>query len=207
MESVYQDILSRLQRGEIKQGERILDNDVAREFECTRTPVRHALLRLVNEGYLVGTTRGFVIPEWTAQDVRDIFEVRRLLEPGAAASVALILSAEQLESMAASYRSCRRGAEKQDVPLITEANIKFRSIWLDTVPNPRLKQEILRYSDHAQLVRRSTMPNPATMLAVADGMQLLLAGYSERDPAQVRDAMEAFVAHAERAYFQSIESE
>ncbi len=40
-------------------------------------PAREALLRLANEGYLVGTTRGFVTPRLGLDDIREIFEVRR----------------------------------------------------------------------------------------------------------------------------------
>ncbi len=44
MESVYQEILGRLQRGQIGHQDRVLDYEIAREFECTRMPVRQALL-------------------------------------------------------------------------------------------------------------------------------------------------------------------
>ena len=83
-ESVYAEIRSRLQRGEIGPNDRVLDYEVAEEFDCTRMPVRQALLRLVSEGYLIGTTRGFVTPTLTNDDIHEIFEVRRLLEPSAA---------------------------------------------------------------------------------------------------------------------------
>ena len=85
-ESVYAEIRSRLQRGEIGPNDRVLDYEVAEEFDCTRMPVRQALLRLVSEGYLIGTTRGFVTPTLTNDDIHEIFEVRRLLEPSAAAA-------------------------------------------------------------------------------------------------------------------------
>ena len=47
MESVYQEVLGRLQRGQIGPDDRVLDYEIAEEFECTRMPVRQALLRLV----------------------------------------------------------------------------------------------------------------------------------------------------------------
>jgi hypothetical protein len=54
----------------------------------SRMPAREALLRLTNERYLVGTTRGFVTPRLSLEDIRDIFAVRLLLEPRAAANAA-----------------------------------------------------------------------------------------------------------------------
>jgi DNA-binding GntR family transcriptional regulator len=201
MELIYQEMLGRLQRNQIGPHDRVLDHEIAREFECTRMPVRQALLRLVNEGYLVGTTRGFVTPELTEQDVREIFEVRRLLEPNAAANTVKVLTDRQLASLASAYRKCRRGAEKNDIPLISEANVEFRGIWLEAVQNARLKGTILRFADHARQVRRGTMTKRGTLKIVADGMQQLLQGFVERDPLQVRSATEAFLDAAEQQYF------
>jgi len=201
MESVYQEILGRLQRGQIGHQDRVLDYEIAREFECTRMPVRQALLRLVNEGYLVGTTRGFVTPALTAQDVREIFDVRRLLEPSAAAATVAVLSDEQLAGLSAAYRKCRRAYEKHDIALMAEANVEFRGIWLETVQNSRLKGTILRFADHTRQVRHETMSKRGTMKIIADGMQVLLKGFVERDPVAVRTATQAFLDDAEQQYF------
>lgn len=201
MESVYQEILGRLQRGQVSPEDRILDYEVAREFECTRMPVRQALLRLVNEGYLVGTTRGFVTPVLTAQDVREIFQVRRLLEPSAAAGTVNVLNDRQLAALAAAYRKCRLGYERDDIPLVAEANVEFRAIWLEAVQNARLKGTILRFADHARLVRRNTMSKRGTTRLVVEGLNLWLQGFRDRDPVAVRSATLTFLDDAEQQYF------
>jgi DNA-binding GntR family transcriptional regulator len=201
MDSVYQEILARLQTGQIGPEDRVLDYEVAQEFECTRMPVRQALLRLVNEGYLVGTTRGFVTPALTAEDVREIFEVRRLLEPGAAASAALFLTDGQLAGLGAAYRKCRRSCQKRDIAMMMDANVEFRGVWLEAVQNVRLKGMILRFADHTRQVRHETMLKSDTLKLVADGMQVVLKGFVERNPVLVRTATQAFLDDAEQQYF------
>jgi DNA-binding GntR family transcriptional regulator len=201
MDSVYQEILARLQTGQIGPEDRVLDYEVAQEFECTRMPVRQALLRLVNEGYLVGTTRGFVTPALTAEDVREIFEVRRLLEPGAAASAALFLTDGQLAGLGAAYRKCRRSCQKRDIAMMMDANVEFRGGWLEAVQNVRLKGMILRFADHTRQVRHETMLKSDTLKLVADGMQVVLKGFVERNPVLVRTATQAFLDDAEQQYF------
>jgi DNA-binding GntR family transcriptional regulator len=201
MESVYQEILGRLQRGQIGPKDRILDYEVAREFECTRMPVRQALLRLVNEGYLTGTTRGFVTPALQGEDVREIFEVRRLLEPRAAAATVAVLTETQLQGLGAAYSKCRLAYESHDIGLMTEANVEFRAIWLEAVQNSRLKGIILRFADHARQVRLGTMTKRGTMKLVVEGMNTLLQGFTERDSQKVKGSTEAFLDDAERQYF------
>ena len=201
MESVYQEILRRLQRRQIGPDDRVLDYEIAKEFDCTRMPVRQALLRLVNEGYLVGSTRGFMTPVLSAEDVREIFEVRRLLEPSAAASTIHVMDDKQRAALATAYRDARRAYERQDIALMTEANVEFRGIWLEGVTNSRLKSTILRWSDHSREVRRETMHKPGTMKMIADGLQAMLKGFTEMDPVLVRAAILGFIDDAERQYF------
>ena len=87
-QQIYLDLRSKLQRGEIGPDERLIDVAIAEALGVSRMPVREALLQLMNEGYLVGTTRGFALPKLTPEDVNDIFEVRKLIEPRAAANAA-----------------------------------------------------------------------------------------------------------------------
>jgi DNA-binding GntR family transcriptional regulator len=201
MESVYQEILRRLQRGQIGPDDRVLDYEIAKEFDCTRMPVRQALLRLVNEGYLVGSTRGFMTPVLSAEDVREIFEVRRLLEPSAAASTIPVLNDTQRAALATAYRDARRAYERNDMALMTEANVAFRGIWLEGVTNSRLKSTILRWSDHSREVRRVTMHKPGTMEMIADGLQAMLKAFNDLDPVKLQVAVRTFIDDAERQYF------
>ena len=52
-ETIFHEVRNRLQRGEIGADDRILDYEIAQEYNCTRMPVRQALLRLASEGYLL----------------------------------------------------------------------------------------------------------------------------------------------------------
>ncbi len=81
----YDELRERLRRGQVAPDDRLVDTEIARELVVSRMPVREALLQLVAEGYLVSTARGYRVPTLTRQDVTEIFEVRRLLEPRAAA--------------------------------------------------------------------------------------------------------------------------
>jgi DNA-binding GntR family transcriptional regulator len=200
-ETIYQEVRARLQRGDIAANERILDYEIADEFDCTRMPVRQALLRLVNEGYLVGTTRGFVMPMLTNADIHEIFEVRRLLEPSAAAGATAALTDKHDAALKRAYQSARRAYEKQDGAALIAANVEFRDVWLGAVQNRRLQETIRRFTDHAQQVRSLTLTDASTQKIALDGMHDLLNGFHERDAKRVRATMLEFILNAEQRYF------
>ncbi|MCP2084173.1 MULTISPECIES: GntR family transcriptional regulator [Paraburkholderia] len=207
MESVYQEVLGRLQRGEVGADDRLLDYEIAEEFDCTRMPVRQALLRLVNEGYLVGTTRGFVVPTITETDIHEIFEVRRLLDPAAASGTVATLTDAQLAAMKNSYQMACRAYEMNDVEMMLAANAAFRDTWLAAVKNERLKSTIERFADHVQHVRLSTLNRPATQKIVVEGIGHLLEAFSARDSRRVKSLMIDFMKVAEQEYFAMLHSE
>lgn len=68
--------------GELPGGTALRDRQLAEELGVSRTPVREALHRLEAAGLVEPRGRaGWAVSPFTEQDVREIFQLRRLLEP------------------------------------------------------------------------------------------------------------------------------
>lgn len=200
-ERIYLDLRGKIQRSEVPPDSRLVDVDLATEYGASRMPAREALLRLANEGYLVGTTRGFMVPILSLDDIRDVFEVRRLLEPRAAANAAQHLDNQTEQDLSRALHEACLAAERQDANRMILANMAFRQAWLAKVRNRRLADTIGRFVDHAQTVRLRTLQNEQTRSIVLNGLKTLHAAFLRRDPIAVNDRMVAFMAAAEDAFF------
>jgi DNA-binding GntR family transcriptional regulator len=198
---IYADLLRRLQLSEFGPEDRLVDTEVAAAWGASRMPAREALLRLVNEGYLRGTTRGFVVPSLTMQEVRDVFEVRRLLEPRAAAHAARDLTPEAARALGAAQAAAEAAAAAQDVRAMIAANIDFRAAWLACVRNERLRATINRFVDHVQTVRLETLRRAETRAVVVEGLGAIREALVARDPVAAADRMTWFIGAAEAAFF------
>ena len=78
---VYGVIWDRLISRELKPGAKLSDLHLSQELGVSRTPVREALHRLVQDGVVVyAPNRGFFVASFSAQDVREIFDLRAVLE-------------------------------------------------------------------------------------------------------------------------------
>lgn len=73
--------------GKFKPGNRLLEQDIAKSLGLSRSPVREAFRRLEQEGYLVATRSGVIVPPITERDIQDLYFFRERLE-GIAASLA-----------------------------------------------------------------------------------------------------------------------
>jgi DNA-binding GntR family transcriptional regulator len=115
--------------GELKPGERLRAEALAQRFGTSRTPIREALLQLEAHGLVeVELNRGAVVKTFDRDDLRDLYEVRALIEPQAAARAATRIGAEQIERLDAL-------CEEPDQLV---ANEEFHRIILEAAQSPRL---------------------------------------------------------------------
>jgi DNA-binding GntR family transcriptional regulator len=88
--------------GAIPGGTRLVQAIIARELAVGTQPVRDALRELAAEGLVrIGTRGGAVVHEPSRSDLDDIYQIRILLEPVAAARGASLAAAETLLRAAA----------------------------------------------------------------------------------------------------------
>jgi len=197
---IYADLRLRVQRS-LGTDERLVDLEVAEEYGTSRMPARDALLRLVNEGYLIGTTRGFVAPTLSAEDVREIFEVRRLLEPEAIASATKNMDDTALAELTAAFERAHDAARNANSDAMMVASIAFRQAWLTRVANKRLIDTISRFVEHAQTVRNNTLNTPQHYQTVMEVMGGVYDALMRRDETAARKQIISFLLAGESAFF------
>jgi len=84
-DQVYETLKRRLVRRELGPGEKVSLHELASELGVSRSPVHHALTRLVSEGLLtVKSRRGYYVTALTASALADGYDVRLGLELHAA---------------------------------------------------------------------------------------------------------------------------
>jgi GntR family transcriptional regulator, rspAB operon transcriptional repressor len=79
---VLEAIRTAIVNGGLAPGQPLRDRELAEQLGVSRTPVREALFRLENTGLVVTSERGgWSVAPLTDEDIHELFEVRRLLEP------------------------------------------------------------------------------------------------------------------------------
>jgi DNA-binding GntR family transcriptional regulator len=81
-------------------GEALYEVHIAERFGMSRTPVREALNVLAREGFVDALPgRGFLVPRWSHQDVRELYELRESLEGFATACAAKNITPVEIEQL------------------------------------------------------------------------------------------------------------
>lgn len=199
----YEALRARLRSGQVTHEDRLVDLEIAPQLGMSRMPVREALLQLVAEGCLVSTARGYRIPTLSRQDVLEVFELRLLLDPRAAALAARNLDNKDIAGLKLALAQARTAVASHDAAGLGIANVKFREIWTSAVSNQRLAEAIGRYADQILTVRIATLGDTAIQPIVLDGLTDQYQAFASRDPIAAQDATLRFVLAAERAYLAS----
>lgn len=141
-EKAYTLVRKRILSGEYPPALRLTEQEIADASGVSRTPVREALQRLQNEGFVrVTTNQGAVVMDWNESDANDVFELRALLEPYGAARAAARIDAEgiaRLRALAEAQYEESRQRRAGFTERIGRLNSEFHRALHDYAGNQRL---------------------------------------------------------------------
>jgi len=87
-------------QGRFRSGQRLIVQDLARAYQASPTPVREALVELASLGLVaLLPNRGAVVQPFGPQEIREISEIRRLLEVDAARRAAGAVPPDELANL------------------------------------------------------------------------------------------------------------
>lgn len=195
-EKVYETLRQRLVGGHYKPGTQLKEEPLAREFGISRTPVRAALKRLVEDGLATADAgQGIHVAQWSEWDIEETFQLRMLLEPYAASLAAQRGGAEMVAKLKASNAQMASAiAEVKDadgaIARIQEANRTFHHTLLDHSGSPRLRAMLDTMIDMPIIVRSFYLYTSAELEQSLHHHQDLTLAAEARDGELARQVMQ-----------------
>ena len=99
-EKAYAAIKKAILQGDIQEGAFLSEADIMAKYRIGRTPFREACNRLLHENLLQAVPRrGYLVPEISFQSVRDLFEVRLVLEAAIGEFAALRATDQEIQDL------------------------------------------------------------------------------------------------------------
>jgi DNA-binding GntR family transcriptional regulator len=125
--------------GRLAPGQRLKEEELARELGVSRTPVREALLLLQTDGLVELTPRrGARVRSYAVDDLDDMYQLRAVLEGYAARRAATRISADDLAFLEASCHRFERLGASDHLPELVKENLAFHSVILEAAASARL---------------------------------------------------------------------
>ena len=84
-EQAYHHLKDQIMKCQMMPGSLLSEHDIAQEMGISRTPVREAILRLSEEGFItIYPRKGMIVSPVSFKDIQDVFQIRMMIEPQAA---------------------------------------------------------------------------------------------------------------------------
>ena len=187
---IYERLRAEILSCALPPGAEISETELAVRFEVSKTPVREALATLRTEG-LVRTfpRRGYQIVPITFSDMNELFDVRTILEAGAAELAARRITDAELDQLTRLADVVYDRSEQPSLKRFIQANKDFHAAIAQASGNERLYQMLVKQIDELErffyLGARLRDVNKETQDDHQEIVQVLRA----RDPAAARAIM------------------
>jgi len=202
---IFDELRHEILRGELHDGERLIEIDIARRFGISRTPVREAFRKLEIEG-LVGYVpgRGVAVNKNSTEDMDEIYSIRGVLEGLCARLAAQHITKTDIKRLRALLVEMNRLYELGDFRSSARLHTRFNDLLYRAASSPRLQELASRFNDYTERSQLRSMGVPDRYKAIAQEHEAIVSALEEGDPQKAEDAVRAHVEHARAAYRASV---
>jgi DNA-binding GntR family transcriptional regulator len=204
-EQVYDTLKQRLIRRELPPGSKVSLHELAAELGVSRSPVHHALTRLVQDGLLtVRARRGYYVTPVTADALRDGYDVRLAIELHAAETAVGRVPPEALAGFRSLLLSTAAALGHGEAAW-DEANAAFHEYQVDLAGNGLLSAfyRDLSVNLMMQVIRGGRIEAGAYL---AEEHEAIVSAFERADAAAAQQAIRTHIASGLRIALESLES-
>jgi len=197
-EYVYRALCDAIKDGQLKQGMRVREEDIANLLGVSRTPVREALFRLQTRGLLeVAPGRGLIVVEITRQKLVALYSMRELLEGGAARMAAQHASPSEIETLRYLLNEFQKAGD--DPPRLADLNRQFHSAIYEAAHNRHLLTALGDLTDALALLQNTTFSVPSRPRLAIKEHRAILKAITEKQPDMAEQAAREHIRAAHQA--------
>jgi DNA-binding GntR family transcriptional regulator len=204
-ERVYRELVRAILSGRIPPGERLVTERIAEQMQVSHMPVREALHRLEARGFLTAQKkRGYVLRELSAENLREITEMRLVLEPMAVKAACGRAEEGVIDGLRTLHKHYERAAKGGDMDEFLRLNKEFHFTIYRAANRPVLQEHIDRLWDRISpylhiLCRDIGDFDP---LKSCENHQGMLEGMERRDAEEVVKWVKADLSEGARVLMQ-----
>lgn len=174
----YRALLDEIQSGALAPGAALAEVELAARLGVSRTPVREALGRLAADGLVIEISpRLTVVADLAADDIRDLFELRRALEETAVRIAATRGDAAAFAALATAFASTDLAAADDYYALIADFDAQVDA----AASNAYLAAALRTVRTHLVRVRRLARDKPERLAASVAEHRLIAQAIATRD--------------------------
>lgn len=158
---VFEQLENDILGGKYKQGDCLNELKLSEEMGVSRTPIREAFRQLELEGLIVYTpNRGVVVRGFSLEDIKDIYQIRLMIEGMTARRAAENITEESLKEMEETLELERFYTGKRDVQQLSSLDSRFHEAIYNASGSRLLIKTLKAFHHYVKHVRNISLSDP-----------------------------------------------
>ena len=180
----YEHLKMAILSGHLSPKERLTEEHLAETLGVSRTPVREALYKLESEGLIRPLeTRGFIVSGDSKEEVKELFELRAILEGYALRIISERITEESLQHLNTFIDKAQAALEANRMGDVFKWNTRFHDYLHELVSDSiRLYRLIVDMRKQVLRHRKVTLQSIEGAQRTLDGHQKILLALRLKDP-------------------------
>lgn len=189
-ERAYSYVRKGILRGSFPAGTVLAEHEIATAIGSSRTPVRHALSKLLQEGLLeVGPRRQLIVRGFTPDHRAEIHLLRQSLESVSVTGACKTITGDEIDELRLNlFRQRRAAAEGREDDFI-DLDEDFHHGIAHCARMPLLERFLSQLREFVRVSRLGSSRPPETLALVIAEHERILDAIEERDPAKAHAAL------------------
>ncbi len=192
---IYRELYDDIRRQRLVPSALVQEEELAARFNVSRTPVREAVRRLIQDGLLERKGSGTSVRQLTVEEVENIYPLISVMEGLAARQAADRITREELATLDRLHRQMQE-AQASSAKFV-ELNQAFHDTIIAAARNPSLAREIERFRIITTSFRHVVLGMPQRSSQSIDEHARLLAALHAGNGEAAEKEMRAHVGTAE----------
>lgn len=182
-----------------RPGEILMVQSLAKELGISRTPVREALVRLQQEGFVEEAEgKKFKVSEITLKSILELHEIRELMEGHAVKRVAKNRTRAQVDELRELTKRMEQALGVRDPDLFFEADLEFHAKLIRFCGNRALQDLAVQLTEKIQRVRFLTLYVHRRLEETIDEHSKILDGIEAQDPRSAQKALNTHLQNVKK---------
>lgn len=200
-EQAYQSLRKMILSGELAPGQRLVEAQLARDLQVSRTPIREALAQLLRESLVMTDgDQGLKVAIFSAEDAAQLYECRIALERVSVTAACDNVTAAQLRKLQRLLQKSEKLTDTKPSPLLNfqllDLDYQFHRLIAEISGNLWLQAMLDQIFDKMMLLRIQTIQQNQSVLDIRTEHLYIYEAIAQRNS---EVAVEAAISHLQAA--------
>lgn len=194
-------LLGKLQKdiltGKLKPGQKLTEQELCREYDVSRTPVREALRQLETDGLVENIlNRGAFVVGMTEQDYEDMFELRKAYEIQAVKWAIERITEEEMDKLEETFEFMEFYTLRNDVDKMLTINSGFHQVIYEASHNRMLQKLLSSYQSFLKYKGMEAVYQDDYLTTVLEEHRAIFKAFKDGNVKEGAQAMERHINKA-----------